>query len=124
MKPPTLNHIILTVVDPSRTKSFYTNILDFDIVEEENSFYFMAGDTAVMFYASRQPQSGDRFSEFRVGLDHLSFTSESQEALDAMAARLKDAGVETNGVEVFKATGNYYIAFRDPDNIQLEFWLP
>jgi hypothetical protein len=28
------------------------------------------------------------------------------------------------GVEQFVHTGNWYVAFRDPDNIQLEYWLP
>jgi hypothetical protein len=32
--------------------------------------------------------------------------------------------VETRGVEQFAHTGNWYVAFRDPDNIQLEYWLP
>ena len=40
------------------------------------------------------------------------------------AERLTAAGVETQGVERFAPTGNLYVAFRDPDNIQLEYWLP
>jgi hypothetical protein len=41
-----------------------------------------------------------------------------------MADKLLLAGVETKGVEQFVHTGHSYVAFRDPDNIQLEYWLP
>lgn len=32
--------------------------------------------------------------------------------------------METYGVVQYHSTGNYHVAFRDPDNIQLEYWLP
>jgi hypothetical protein len=31
--------------------------------------------------------------------------------------------VETKGVELYAAAGKKYVSFRDPDNIQLEYWL-
>ena len=49
---------------------------------------------------------------------------ESREALHELADKLIAAGVDTKGVEQFVHTGNWYVAFRDPDNIQLEYWLP
>lgn len=125
MDTPGLNHIILTVSDVERSRSFYADLLGFTVtVFEDHSFYFTSGGVMVFFYPSRQPIAGDRFSEFRIGLDHLSFTAPSREALDALAARLISAGVPTQGVEQFAPTGNWYVAFRDPDNIQLEYWLP
>jgi catechol 2,3-dioxygenase-like lactoylglutathione lyase family enzyme len=45
-------------------------------------------------------------------------------ALPEVADRLVTAGVDTKGVEQFGHPGNRYVAFRDPDNIQLEYWLP
>ncbi len=120
-----VNHIILTVSDPVRAQAFYGDLLGFELsIEENGGFNFMAGDVWVFVYPSQKPQAGDRFSEFRIGLDHLAFTSESRTELDKLAKKLMDAGVETKGVEVFEPTGNYYVAFRDPDNIQLEYWLP
>jgi catechol 2,3-dioxygenase-like lactoylglutathione lyase family enzyme len=82
------------------------------------------GDVQIFVFPSRQPIAGDTFSEFRIGLDHLSFTAPSMEALQEIADRLQAAGVHTKGVEQFVHTGNYYVAFRAPDNIQLEYWLP
>ena len=87
-------------------------------------FYFTVGTVEFYVGPSRAPLADDRFSEFRIGLDHVAFTVADRATLDALAARLLAAGVETNGVEQFAPSGNYYIAFRDPDNIQLEYWLP
>jgi catechol 2,3-dioxygenase-like lactoylglutathione lyase family enzyme len=103
-------------------------LLGFDVTifgdDPARGLYFAAGGVLFFLYPSRQPVPEDRFSEFRVGLDHLAFAAPSMEALHDLANRLISAGVDTNGVEQFAPTGNYYVAFRDPDNIQLEYWLP
>ena len=128
MHTPELNHIILTVADVRRSREFYDGVLGFEttVIEEDpdESFFFAVGDVSVFVFPSRRPIPGDRFSEFRIGLDHLAFTAPSKEASHALADRLIAAGAETKGVEQFAPTGNWYVAFRDPDNIQLEYWLP
>jgi catechol 2,3-dioxygenase-like lactoylglutathione lyase family enzyme len=128
MQTPGLNHIILTVSNTERSRAFYGDLLGFPltVIEEDpdQSFFFTCGGVQFFFFPSRQPISNDRFSEFRIGLDHLSFTAVSKEALHQLAEKLRTAGVPTQGVEQFIHTGNWYVAFRDPDNIQLEYWLP
>jgi catechol 2,3-dioxygenase-like lactoylglutathione lyase family enzyme len=126
METSGLNHIRLTIGDYARSRAFYSDVLGFELkdIGGTSSFYFAAGSVLIFCVPSEQPVPDDRFSEFRVGLDHLSFTAPSREWLDEMAARLKANDVDTQGVEQFAPTGNWYIAFRDPDNIQLEFWLP
>jgi glyoxylase I family protein len=127
VETPGLHHIVLTVSDPARSRAFYQDVLGFETTVMEGApvpgFAFMVGGMGVYVLASYRPIKGDRFSEFRVGLDHLSFTAPSEEALRTLAERLLAAGVDTRGVERF-VTGNLYIAFRDPDNVQLEYWLP
>jgi catechol 2,3-dioxygenase-like lactoylglutathione lyase family enzyme len=128
MRTPGLNHIILTVADVARSRAFYADVLGFAIIvieeDPDKSFFFSVGDVQIFVFPSRQPIAGDRFSEFRVGLDHVAFTAPSKEALHELADKLLAAGVDTKGVEQFVHTGNWYVAFRDPDNIQLEYWLP
>lgn len=128
METPGLNHIILTIADTARSRAFYGDLLGFAIRDMPDvpggGFFFVAGDVMVFCFPSRAPVAGDHFSEFRVGLDHLAFTAPSEEALQALADKLTAAGVATRGVERFAPTGNRYVAFRDPDNIQLEYWLP
>lgn len=120
-----LHHIILTVKDPAKSLPFYRDVLGFETTEEaDGTFWFMADGVTIYVYPPRKPIAADRFNEERIGLDHLSFTAPDKGWLDALAAKLIGAGVETKGVECFEASGNWYIALRDPDNIQLEYWLP
>ena len=118
MQTPGLNHIILTVSNTERSRAFYGDLLGFPVtmIEEDPDKSF--------FFPSRLPTPNDRFSESRIGLDYLSFSAPSKEALQELADKLTAAGVDTKGVEQFIHTGNWYVSFRDPDNIQLEYWLP
>ena len=127
MNTPGLNHVILTISDVATSREFYAGVLGFEIFDvpgnPEAGFYVEAGGMTIWFIRSAKLVSGDRFSEFRIGLDHLGFAAPSKDALERLAEKLTAAGVETSGVERF-VTGNWYVAFRDPDNIQLEYWLP
>ena len=128
MQTSGLNHIILTVSNTERSRAFYGDLLGFPIIvieeDPDKSFFFPCGGVQFFFFPSRQPVPNDRFSEFRIGLDHLSFTAPSMDALRELADKLIASGVDTKGVEQFAPTGNWYVAFRAPDNIQLEYWLP
>ena len=128
MQTTGLNHIILTIANTERSRRFYGDLLGFSITviaeDPDKSFFLTCGGVQFFFFPSRQPLPDDRFSEFRIGLDHLSFTAPTKEALQELAHKLIAAGVDTKGAEQFIHTGNWYVAFRDPDNIQLEYWLP
>jgi len=127
MTVPQIHHVILTVSDLERARAFYGDLLGFELTVLDPQYgklaYFpVEGGHSVWLVQHGKTPPGDRFSEFRVGLDHLAFTAPNKEFLDALAARLIAAGVNTKGVELFY--GQYlYVAFRDPDNIQLEYWL-
>ena len=123
MQTSGLNHIILTISNPARSRAFYGDLLGFELKPISDGFFFISGGVAIFLFPSTNLLPGDRFSEFRLGLDHLAFTAPDETALFAFANTLEAAGVETKGVETYH-TGNKYIAFRDPDNIQLEYWLP
>lgn len=123
METSGLNHIIMTIKDVNASRAFYGDLLGFEIEKIADGFFFVAGGVTIFFFPSSHPLPDDRFNEFRIGLDHLSFTAPSEVALHSFAERLQAAGVNTKGVETYH-TGNKYIAFRDPDNIQLEYWLP
>jgi catechol 2,3-dioxygenase-like lactoylglutathione lyase family enzyme len=123
MQTSGLNHIIMTIKDVEISKAFYGDVLGFEIKSIADGFFFITGGVYIFFFTSRHPIPDDRFDEFRIGLDHLSFTAPSEAALQSLAEHLHSRGVETNGVETYH-TGNRYVAFRDPDNVQLEYWLP
>ena len=123
METSGLNHSILTIKDVNISKAFYGDLLGFDIKDIADGFFFVMGAVSIFFFSSNHPLPDDRFNEFRIGLDHLAFTALTEEALQSFADRLLASGVETKGVEIYH-TGNKYVAFRDPDHIELEYWLP
>jgi hypothetical protein len=65
---------------------------------------------------------GDVFDEFRIGLDHIAFGCASREELESWPARLDALGIEHG--EILDRSYGSGLAFRDPDNIQLDFFLP
>lgn len=129
---PGFDHIDLSVTDIERSRKFYADVLEFDVKSIPadysdplfaGTFYFIVGGIEVGFIHHPETQPDDRFNERRVGLDHLSFKAPDEAALTALAERLLRAGVATNGVETYSHSGKKYVSFRDPDNIQLEYWL-
>ncbi len=62
----------------------------------------------------------DSFNERNLGLDHLGFGVTDRHELDSWQIRLASLAVEHSPV-ADTPTGAALV-FRDPDNIQLEFW--
>ena len=69
-----------------------------------------------------QGRDHDRFDEFRTGLDHFAFGVSSRGELEAWQDELEARGIQYSPIA--ETPIGQVIAFRDPDNIQLEFWLP
>ncbi len=111
-----VHHLRLTVSDPERAREFYTGILNFEVAVELPNGYLLSNGSVLMGIgaAPERATPGDRFDENRVGLDHLSFSVPSRQALD-------EHGIPNGGVKDLGSDfGLYILAFRDPDNIQLE----
>ncbi len=64
----------------------------------------------------------DRFDEFRTGLDHLAFGVATRAELEDWERELSSRGITFTPIA--ETSIGSVIVFRDPDNIQLEFWLP
>lgn len=124
-----VNHIAINVRDLDASVQWYGAVLDFEPLFPWNTDTFdrliMGHPSGVVIGLTRHKHSdGEAGFNARVtGLDHLAFTVSSEEALAAWAVRLTEAGVEHSGVQVTPETGFTLIAFRDPDGIQLEFFL-
>jgi len=121
-------HVALTVRDADRSAQWYSDLLGMQVV-------MRADEDTVRFRILAQPESGvviglrqypeyqdGAFDEFRTGLDHLGLGVSSRAELEEWQQRLTDAGVHFTPI-VDTPIGSV-IVFRDPDNIQLEFWLP
>lgn len=123
-----VNHITLTVTNIERSRDFYTNILDFQFLMEFGPKYlFNNGSVILALNLSPDPAraiANDLFDENRVGLDHVSFNVASHELLEQAAKILDESGVTRGEIKDLGDLGIYVMAFRDPDNIQLELTAP
>jgi catechol 2,3-dioxygenase-like lactoylglutathione lyase family enzyme len=122
------HHAALTVSDADASASWYSELLGMQLV--------MSGDDeTVRFRVLAHPECGwilgvreyaghpsERFDEFHTGLDHLAFGVASRGELEAWERELASRGVTHSPIA--ETPIGSVIVFRDPDNIQLEFWLP
>jgi glyoxylase I family protein len=118
-----VHHLRLTVTDFERSREFYTSVLGFEVITPLPSGVLLGNGSVLlgMGPAPEKPIADDRFDENRVGLDHLSFSVGSRDELDEAARILDERGIPNGGVkDLGSAMGLYILAFRDPDNIQLE----
>jgi catechol 2,3-dioxygenase-like lactoylglutathione lyase family enzyme len=124
--------MVLTVNDIKQSREFYTNVLGFNIIKEfpeANRVIMTNGDVVIGIGLPpdlSQAPNFDSFSEHRVGLDHASFFVESHDAL-LEAIKIFDANnVPYGEIEDLSPNGFpiYVLAFRDPNNIQLELAAP
>lgn len=124
-----VHHLTLTVRDVERSQAFYTNLLGFQVALEFGPRVLLSnGSIIVAIGPAPNPEQApkeDRFDENRVGLDHLSFSVGSRDELD-QAIHLFDQNNVPHGEikDLGSDLGLYVLAFRDPDNIQLELTAP
>ncbi len=124
-----VHHLRLTVSDVKRAREFYIGILGFQVAMELVSGVLLSNGSVLLGLgpAPNQDRSiaGDRFDENRVGLDHLSFSVTSRNELDQGVRILDEHQVPHGEIkDLGPAFGIYTLAFRDPDNIQLELSAP
>ena len=70
-----------------------------------------------------QPLPNYSFDENRIGLDHIGFSVKSRQQLEDLLLLLKEMDIPTAGIEFDPDGEDEYVCFRDPDNIQVEFYV-
>jgi catechol 2,3-dioxygenase-like lactoylglutathione lyase family enzyme len=122
---PGIHHIAIRCMDMAVTKNFYQNIIGLPLaIDTPDLMIFAAGSVFVAFKpANPRDKNYSSFSPFEIGLDHIAMTCESEEELHRFAKGLSDAGVENTGVKLDETLQKLYVAFKDPDRIQWEFYM-
>jgi catechol 2,3-dioxygenase-like lactoylglutathione lyase family enzyme len=128
-----IHHVRLTVRDLTVSRHFYDTLFGWDVAVEmpedadettREQLWFLFGGIIYsrpggLFGLRPRASSSDKFSEDRVGLDHLSLSVASRTDLDVAVEVLDRLGAPHGEI---KDVGSMYILeFRDPDGIALEF---
>jgi glyoxylase I family protein len=122
------HHLALTVRDADRSAQFYRDLLGMQEVmsgdTDDVKFRVLACPTSGWILGVREYPNGsaDHFDELRTGLDHFAFGVSSRAELEAWEGELRRLGIDFTPIA--ETPIGSVIVFRDPDNIQLEFWLP
>jgi glyoxylase I family protein len=134
-----IHHVRLTVTDLARSRAFYAEVLGFQVAAEspgspddpavrEDPAQLYGGvvfQTNGLLFGLRPVAPGDdRFVSERVGLDHLSFTVASRDALVDARDKLEERGVPHGEVIDLPPFGIAILSFSDPDGVHLELTAP
>ena len=121
--------VILTVRDLEASSAWYTSLLDAVEIdryaEPDGSGQVVLREQTTgleLCLVQHRDGPGEPFDERRVGLDHLEFAVPSWVSLEDWKGRLDDLEISNSGIKSPTYTTNSMITFRDPDNIQLEFF--
>lgn len=94
------HQIGLTVPDITATKTFFTDVLGYDVVGERPTYpavFVSDGATMITLWQASEPASATSFDrKANIGLHHLALKVAGHEALAALAETLKN----TDGVEI------------------------
>jgi catechol-2,3-dioxygenase len=126
---PALNHVAITVRDMKVSGPWYRRLFDADPVIDEHTaagfrhlVWVLDGGTLFGIHQHEHPAPNERFSEFRVGLDHVGFGCASRAELETWMNRLGELRIQHGGI--IDASYGSGLSFRDPDGIALEFFAP
>jgi glyoxylase I family protein len=126
---PPLTHVALTVRNLSVSVPWYGALFDADPVIDEDTdpdfhhtVYLLGNGTLIGLHQHKIAAPPERFSEYRVGLDHVAFGCEDRSELEKWSRRLDELGVDHGDIK--DAAYGSGLSFRDPDGIALEFFAP
>jgi glyoxylase I family protein len=126
---PPLTHVAVTVRDLSVSVPWYEALLGAKPVLDEDTdpdfhhtVYLLGNGTLLGLHQHSKSAPDEAFSEFRIGLDHVSFGCADRAELEGWARRLDELGVEHGPIK--DASYGSGVSFRDPDGIPLEFFAP
>jgi catechol 2,3-dioxygenase-like lactoylglutathione lyase family enzyme len=122
-KTPGIHHIALRCTDMNVTKNFYQDILGFKLALDTAEIIALLAGPVIIVFKKANVKAGEVFTPFNIGLDHIALACESEAELQRVAKGLSDAGVENTGVKLDETLQKLYVAFKDPDRIQWEFYM-
>jgi glyoxylase I family protein len=120
------SHLTLTVTDVDRSTEWWTDLLGIQkLFDGENegirwTVNMHPGTGLILGFRQVSDSEPDRFTEDRVGLDHAALQVANRAELEAWEERLEEKEVDHS--EIKDVDYGHVLTFRDPDNIQMEFF--
>jgi glyoxylase I family protein len=125
------HHLTLNVQNVDTCERWYREVLGFTrltsyVTDSFERVILFHPDAGVTLGVGRHayPEAEEPFDERRAGLDHLALEVADRDALDAWVAHFDAQNVPHSEVKPAAVPGAFLVAFRDPDNIQLEIFAP
>lgn len=120
-----LGHVLLRVTDLEQSRAFYSKILGFEVMEEDPEhgglFMALAGHAHTLdLFPAPDAQTAPRLTPGGVGVHHVAFQVDSEEALKDAYVTLREHGVEI--ARAVDHVSQKSIYFRDPDGNLLEIY--
>jgi catechol 2,3-dioxygenase-like lactoylglutathione lyase family enzyme len=120
-----IDHLVLSVGDFARSKTFYDKLLRFLGFKLKHEYSDMAGwsNGKTLFWIAAADANGRKrkYRKGDIGFHHYAFELSNRNDVDALGAFL-----EQNGMTVVDPPGEYYepsyyaVYFTDPDGMKLE----
>ncbi|MGI8876511.1 MAG: VOC family protein [Egibacteraceae bacterium] len=117
------SHVALTVTDMQVSRRFYADVLGLPVLDSSETYCALltgSADLSALILTTHADTSSKPFSEFQVGLDHVSFALADEAALGFWQDRLREQAVP---FEARRSEWGHHVNFRDPDNIAIEMVL-
>ena len=121
MKTPAtygLTHIAIAARDLQKTKAFYQQVFDMEVMYEESDFIQLTtpGAHDILVFEKARNSTGKTG-----GIAHFGFRLRNPKDIGIMEEKIKKAGgrIESQGEFL---PGSPYIFFRDPDGYEVEVW--
>ncbi len=116
-----VHHVNLRCSNLEKSKAFYQNVIGLPIaLQTPELFAFPVGSVFIVF---KKADDGMQFNPMTIGMDHIAMACENEDELHRVAKGLADAGIENTGVKKDETLQKMYVAFKDPDRIQWEFYM-
>lgn len=123
-----ISHLDLSVTDADRSAEWYCRVLGLKRLKRADLgnriMVVMQHPATGLTIGVNQHVStvGDRFDEHVPGLDHVGLAVLSRDDLVELEKHLTAENVEHSPITDSSSGSGTALVFRDPDNIQLEFW--
>ena len=114
-----LTHLAIVVKDLKKTKEFYTNVFDMEVMYDTEDFIQLTTpgcNDVIVFEKNEKIQVGSSG-----GIIHFGFRLRNPEDIDNVLKKIKNAGGRIKDKGEF-VPGSPYVFFEDPDGYEVEVW--